>query len=63
MRASELRLLSTEELRNRVNDLREEVGRLRFRAGSEEIKNTAHIGSSRREVARILTVLGELERG
>lgn len=59
---SEIRGSDTRELRIRLEDLRKEVFNLRFRGAAEEVAKTARFRQIRREVARIMTVLGERNR-
>lgn len=62
MSTKELRDLSADELRVKEGDLRQELLNLRFQHATRQLENTARIDVARREVARVLTVLGELER-
>jgi large subunit ribosomal protein L29 len=62
MLAKELRELGVEELRQKERELREEVCRLRLRKGVSQLENPMKMRESRRELARILTVLRESQR-
>jgi len=62
MRASELREMTTEELQATLRDLREELFNLRFQHAMGKLKNTARIKQVKKDIARVLTVLGERER-
>ena len=62
MSTKELRDLSSAELRVKEGDLRQELLNLRFQHATRQLENTARIDSARREIARVLTVLGELQR-
>jgi len=54
-----LREMSVDELRTRVAELREELFNLRFRNSMKQLDNPVKIRESRREMARVLTVLQE----
>jgi large subunit ribosomal protein L29 len=57
-----MRDMSVEEARQRVVELREELFNLRFRNSMKQLDNPLKIRASRREMARLLTVLNEKER-
>jgi len=61
MEAYELRELSVDELKAKLNDAREELMRFRFQQASGELTDTSRIPHTRRLVARILTILNENE--
>ena len=56
MRARELRDLSDEELAKRLADTREELFNLRFQAATGALDNTARLGLTKRDIARIMGV-------
>lgn len=58
----DLRALSIEQLEAKVAELREERFRLRFRAATETVDNPMRFRTIRRDVARVLTILGEKRR-
>jgi large subunit ribosomal protein L29 len=58
----EIRSLSTPEIRGRLDDAREELMRLRFQQATGELTDFTRLRQTRRNIARILTVLGERER-
>ncbi len=62
MSTKELRDLSAAELRTKEGELRQELLNLRFQHATRQLENTARINTARREIARVLTILGELER-
>ena len=62
VKAGNLRDMSVEELQARVTELREELFNLRFRNSMKQLDNPLKIRESRREMARLLTVLHEKER-
>ncbi|MCD6081669.1 50S ribosomal protein L29 [candidate division WOR-3 bacterium] len=59
MKAAELRQMTTEELLNHLNNLKEELFMLRMRRRFEQLPNPLRIRVLRREIARTLTVLRE----
>jgi len=61
MRASEYRELSPEELKRRLAELRDEMLKLRLRAGTEQLPNPLRLRTLRRDIARGLTILREKE--
>ena len=61
MKLYELRQLSETELRDRVSELREEIFNLNFQKATRQMADAKRISSSRREIARILTLLHEDE--
>ena len=61
MKASELRELTEEELRSKEVDLAEQLFILRLQKVTGQLENPAKIGQARRDMARVLTVLGEKE--
>lgn len=59
MKPGEVREKSTEELKKLSLQLEEDVFRLRFRKEAGQLKQTANIGKTRRDLARVKTVLNE----
>ena len=59
VKATAMRDMSPEDIRQRVTELREELFSLRFRNAMRQLDNPLKIRESRRELARLLTVLGE----
>ena len=62
MEASELRGKSVEELNEELVALRREQFNLRMQAATGELSNTAEPSRVRKDIARVKTVLSELER-
>jgi large subunit ribosomal protein L29 len=62
VKAATMRDQSLDELRGRIAELREEMFNLRFRNSMKQLDNPLRIRESRREMARLLTVLHEKER-
>lgn len=61
MKASELRELSIEELREKERDLSQEFFNLRFQKATGQLGNTAMIPKTKRDLARVKTLLRERE--
>jgi large subunit ribosomal protein L29 len=62
VKARTIREMGPDEIRTRVAELREELFNLRFRNTMKQLDNPLKIRESRREMARLLTVLKEKER-
>jgi large subunit ribosomal protein L29 len=61
MKNSELRLLSTEELRSKLQDARQEVMNLRFQVVTGQLTDSSRLPITRKTVARYETLLRERE--
>jgi large subunit ribosomal protein L29 len=61
LRAKELRDLSDEELEGRLHDARQELFNLRFQSATGALENSARLRTTKRTIARILTVRHERE--
>jgi ribosomal protein L29 len=59
MKVVEIRKLSTSELTTESTRLREEITELKRRLHTGEVQNVRIIRSKRKDLARMLTVLGE----
>lgn len=59
MKIAEIRKLSTTELTQQSSSLRDEIAELRRRLYSGEATNVRVLRSKRKDLARVLTVLGE----
>ncbi len=62
-KASEFRAKSREELLAQLGELKREQFNLRFQKATGQLENTARIREVRRDIARIMTILGEMSRG
>ena len=62
VKASAMRDMTDDELRERITTLRAELFNLHFRNSMKQLDNPLKIRESRREMARLLTVLQEKER-
>lgn len=61
-KAEELRELDVDKLETRLNDAREELMNLRFQQSTGELTDHNRLKITRREIARIITILSEFER-
>ena len=59
MKIVEIRKLSTKELTTESTKLRDEIAELRRRLHMGEVQNVRVLRGKRKELARLLTVLGE----
>ncbi len=62
MKARDWRQKTEDELRADEAELRKELFNLRFQSATENIENPRRIREIRRDIARILTTLGERRR-
>jgi large subunit ribosomal protein L29 len=62
MKASELRGLSDADLQKRLGEARHELFNLRFQIATRKLENTARVRVVRKDVARILLIMGERRR-
>ncbi|MBI4848101.1 MAG: 50S ribosomal protein L29 [Nitrospirae bacterium] len=60
---SELRALTTDELKQEEKDLRKELFNLRFQKATGEIQNPMRIRHVRKDIAKILTIVNEKLKG
>jgi len=61
MKATELRELSVEELEGRAKETGQELFNLRFQKATGQLGNTAMIKKSKRNLARVKTIIREME--
>lgn len=61
MKISELRGKTVSQLNDELVALRREQFNLRMQFGSGQLSNTAQFSRIRRDIARVKTVLGEME--
>ena len=59
MKITELRKKDRKELEKTVQELRKKLSDLRFKFSSGKLKNVKEINSSKKEIARILTIIKE----
>lgn len=61
VKARDLRQYSYEELLQKLREAKEELFNLRFQAATGQLDNTARIKETKKDIARICTVIRELE--
>jgi large subunit ribosomal protein L29 len=61
-KARDLRIRTPDELAEQVETLGKEIFNLRFQRASGQLENTARVRQTRRDIARIKTILGERQR-
>jgi large subunit ribosomal protein L29 len=61
MKAKDLRELTKEELSEKTKELSQELFNLRFQKATDQLGNTAMISKTRKDLARVKTVLKEFE--
>lgn len=59
MKASELREKNVEELNNELVELRRAQFSLRMQAGTQQLNNPDQVKKTRRDIARVKTVIAE----
>ena len=62
VKASAMRDMTDDELRERITTLRAELFNLRFRNSMKQLDNPLKIREGRRELARLITVLNQKNR-
>ena len=62
MRASEVRDMSMEKAAQELEDAREAYFKLRFQFATGQLPDTSKLRVARRDIARIATVVREMER-
>ena len=63
MRVKEIRELSDEELKGKIDESRREIVQLRFELAARKLQNTAAIANAKKRLARLLTIKKERELG
>jgi len=59
MKAAELRELSVEELNRKAAEMRENLFNLKIRHAAGTLDSSANLGNTKRDLARIMTILTE----
>ncbi|HKM18020.1 MAG: 50S ribosomal protein L29 [Firmicutes bacterium] len=62
MKAKELRSLSSEELNQKLAELKEELFNLRFQLATGQLENPMRVRAVRKDIARVKTVMTERVR-
>ncbi len=63
MKPQDIREMSDEEIRAKIEELYRELFNLRFQKAIGQVKNTARFKEVRRDIARLKTILRERELG
>ena len=61
--ADELRTLETDELVTKLREAKEELFKLRFQYASGQLESHGRLSAVRKDIARIYTVMREIELG
>lgn len=59
MKTSDIREMSLEELRHKETDLEQEMFNLRFQHGTGQLENSAKLKQTKRDIARVKTVINQ----
>ena len=62
MKAKELRDMGIQELIEKESFLRQEIFNLRFQKATGQLGNTATMGKTKKDLARVKTILNELNK-
>ena len=62
MKTAELRKKDVKELDKNVQELRKKLSDLRFKFSSNKLKNVKEIKNTRKDIARINTILKEIKK-
>jgi large subunit ribosomal protein L29 len=63
MKANEIRQMSVDDVKSRLEELVKERFNLRFRSATESIENPMRFRAIRRDIARLQTILREKANG
>lgn len=59
MKAEELRGMTVDELNKKHIELKENLFRLKFKLSTGDLEDTSQISKTRKDIARVLTILNE----
>lgn len=59
MKAEELRKVNKQDLARKVQELKKRLSDVRFKFSANQVKNVKEISNTRKEIARMLTILKE----
>jgi len=62
VKAADVRAKTEKELETRLIELRKEQFNLRFQKATGQLANTARVNHVRKEIAKIMSILGERKR-
>ena len=63
MKASEIRVLSVEEMVRKGDDLKQELFNLRFQHETGQLENPQKMKQTKRDIARVKTIIKQFELG
>jgi large subunit ribosomal protein L29 len=63
MKVKEIKDMTTDELKNNLTSLKEELFNLRFQLATGQLDNLMRVKDVRKSIARVLTVMRERELG
>ncbi len=63
LKVTELREFSREELLEKVNNLKKELMQFRFQHKTSKLERQSSLKETKRDIARVLTVLNEPKKG
>jgi large subunit ribosomal protein L29 len=61
MKATEIRDMGLDEMKRKASDIEQELFNLRFQHGTGQLENTAKLKQTKRDVARIKTIIRQTE--
>ena len=61
MKASEIRDMSLDEMRQKASDIEQEIFNLRFQHGTGQLENTSKLKQTKRDMARLKTIIRQTE--
>ena len=59
MKNKEIKKLSIDELKNKVNSLKKDLFNFRFRKVNSQLESTAKVSQKKKDLAKILTTLNQ----
>ena len=62
MKANEVRKMNAEELNSKLGDLKKDLFQLRLQHATNQLENPAKIAEVKKDIARVKTILRELQR-
>ena len=62
-KGDDLRVLETDELVSRLRDAKDELFKLRFQYASGQLESHGRLNAVRKDIARIYTIMREIELG
>ncbi len=60
MKAKDIRNMSPDAIQAKLNDVREELMKLKFQQATGELTDTSRLRQIRRDIARMITIYNEL---